>query len=158
MVHLLQRGSTEVAFWVLKVLGLPIVRYGFFLSMHGITTNGVTECGSIRSTMVLFILCVLAARYWLRNPWKAVLFVSLSLPVSVIQNGMRIATLELVRLHTNWGFVQKSLQRGGGLVFLVVGVLLMWPVLILLKRLDRPAAGLRSDARPPGGAARQLHV
>jgi len=156
MIHLLQRGSTEIAFSVLKVLGLPIVRYGFFLSVRGITTSGVTECGSIRSTMALSILCVLAARYWLRNPWKAVLFVSLSLPVSVIQNGMRIATLELVRLHTNWEFVQNSLQRGGGLVFLLVGVLMMWPVLIWLKRLDWPAVGLVSHARPPGGAARQL--
>ena len=117
--------------------------------MRGITTSGVTECGSIRSTMALFILCILAARYWLRNPWKAVLFVSLSLPVSVIQNGMRIATLELVRLHTNWEFVQKNLQREGGVVFFVVGVLMMWPVLILLKRLDQPAAGLLSDARMP---------
>jgi exosortase len=149
MIHLLQRGSTEIAFSVLKVLGLPIVRYGFFLSVRGITTSGVTECGSIRSTMALFILCILAARYWLRNPWKAVLFVSLSLPVSVIQNGMRIATLELVRLHTNWEFVQKNLQREGGVVFFVVGVLMMWPVLILLKRLDQPAAGLLSDARMP---------
>lgn len=149
MIHLLQRGSTEIAYLVLKVLGLPIIRYGFFLSVHGITTSGVTEIGSIRSTMALFVLCILAARYWLRNPWKAVLFVLLSLPVSVIQHGMRIATLELVRLHTNWEFVQKNLQREGGAAFFLVGVLMMWPVLILLKRLDRPAAGLLSDARVP---------
>jgi exosortase len=142
MIHLLQRGSTEIAYLVLKVLALPIIRYGFFLSVHGVTISGVAECGSIRSTMALFVLCILAARYWLRNPWKAVLFVSLSLPVSVIQNGMRIATLELGRLHTNWEFVQKILQRGGGVVFFLVGVLMMWPILIWLKRLDRPAAAL----------------
>lgn len=149
MIHLLRRGSIEVAFWILKILGLPIIREGFFLSTHGITINGVAECGSIRSTMALFILCLLAARYGLRNRWKAVLFVSLSLLVSVIQNGMRIATLELVRLHANWHFVQESFQRGGGLVFFLIGILLIWPVLIWLKRLDRPAAALLSDARMP---------
>jgi exosortase/archaeosortase family protein len=152
MTRLLQRGSTEIAYLLLKVLGLHIVRYGFFLSIHGITTSGVTESRSIRSTMALFILSILAARYWLRNPWKAVLFVSLSFPVSVIQNGMRIATLELVRLHTNSEFVQKNLQREGGVVFFLVGVLMMWPALIWLKRLDRPAAGLLK------GQAQQLHV
>jgi exosortase len=139
MIHLLQRGSTEIAYLVLKVLGLPIVRYGFFLSIDGTTTNGLIECKSIHSTMALFILCILAARYWLHSAWKAVLFISLSLPVSVIQNGMRIAALEVVRLHTNWEFVQENLHREGGVVFFVAGVLMMWPVLIRLKRLDRPA-------------------
>jgi exosortase len=93
IVRVLQRGSTEVGWLIFKAVQLPVFRSGFVLAVPGVTIEVGKECSSIRSSLALLITCILAAHLYLRTWWKAVLFVVLSLPLSVIKNGIRIATL-----------------------------------------------------------------
>jgi exosortase len=157
IIHLLQRGAAEIAYLIFRILGLPVIREGFFLSIRSVTTSVTRECGSIRSSMALLIICIVAARIILRTGWKALSFVLLSLPVSFIQNGMRIATLELVSLYPRSDFLQKNLHREGGLMFFFVGLLILSPVFAWFVRSERPAVsslpalGVRSLTRPRPG-------
>jgi exosortase len=149
IIYLLQRGSTEIAWLIFKTVQVPVLRQGFVLSVPGVTIEVAKECSSIRSSMALVITCILAAHLYLRTWWKALLFVLLSLPMSVIKNGIRIATLTLLSLHVNPGFLYGDLHYKGGFVFFFLALLALWPILFLLQTSEH-----RADRSPntSGGA------
>jgi len=138
VVHALQTGSTEIAYLIFQALGVPVVRQGFFLSVPGVTIEVAQECSSIRSSMALFITCLLAAHLYLRTGWKMLLFVLLSLPVSIVKNGIRIATLTLLSVYVDPSFLTGRLHRDGGFVFFIIALLILCPVFLWLEKSDKP--------------------
>lgn len=147
IIHLLQQGSTEITYLIFRALGVPVLRQGFVLSVPGVTIEVAKECSSIRSSMALLITCLLAAHLYLRTWWKALLFVLLSAPLSVIKNGVRIATLTLLSVYVNPDFLRGSLHRDGGIVFFFLALLMLWPVFVALEKSDRPSANSPTAAR-----------
>jgi exosortase len=74
VIHALQVGSTEIAYILFQAVGTPVLRQGFLLTVPGVTIEVAKECRSIRSSVALFITCLLAAHLYLRTPWKIALF------------------------------------------------------------------------------------
>jgi exosortase len=144
IIHALQEGSTEVAYLIFQAVGVPVVRQGFLLSVPGVTIEVAKECSSIRSSMALFITCLLAAHLYLRTGWKMLLFVLLTLPVSLIKNGIRIATLTLLAIYVDPDFLRGNLHREGGFVFFLVALLILCPVFLWLERSDKPRKPVNS--------------
>ena len=138
LIRALQEGSTEIAYLIFQAVGTPVLRQGFLLSVPGITIEVAKECSSIRSSTALFITCLLAAHLYLQTGWKKLLLALLSIPLSVIKNGIRIATLTLLSIYVDPGFLTGRLHRGGGFVFFLVAMLLLWPVVVILKKTEKP--------------------
>jgi exosortase len=133
----LQEGSTDVTYAIFRALGVPVLRDGFVLVVPGVAIEVASECSGIRSSMALLITCLLAAHFYLRTPWKILLFVLLVIPLSIIKNGVRIATLTLLSLYVNPDFLKGSLHRDGGFVFFLLALAMMFPVLRLLERSEK---------------------
>jgi exosortase len=142
-ISLLQRGSTDVAYFTIKSVGVPVLRQGLFLSLPGLNIEIATECSGIRSSMALLITCLLAAHYFLRTPWKMFVFVALALPLAVVKNGVRIATLAILSVYVDPGFLSGRLHREGGFVFFFLMLAILWPILILLQRSENPGDPLK---------------
>jgi len=143
-IHGLQEGSTEIAYLIFQAVGTPVLRHGFLLSVPGVTIEVAKECSSIRSSTALFITCLLAAHLYLRTTWKMFLLVLLSFPLSVIKNGVRIATLTLLSIYIDPGFLTGRLHREGGFVFFFMALLLLWPVFLWLEKSDKPRRTMNS--------------
>jgi exosortase len=143
-IHALQEGSTEIAYLIFQAVGTPVSRHGFLLSVPGYTLEVAKECSSIRSSMVLFIVCLLAAHLFLRTGWKMFLLVLLSFPLSVIKNGIRIATLTLLSIYVDTAFMTGRLHHEGGIVFFLVALLILWPVFLWLVKSDQPRRSVNS--------------
>jgi exosortase/archaeosortase family protein len=90
----------------------------------------------------LLITCILAVHYFLRTPWKMLLFVALAIPLSIIKNGIRIVTLTLLSVYVNPNFMYGDLHRDGGFVFFLLALAMLWPVLVLLQRSEGPEGRL----------------
>jgi len=144
LLALLQKGSADVAFWGIKAVGIPVLREGLFLSVPGVVIQVAVECSGIRSSMGLLITCLLAAHYFLSTTWHKAVFVLVSLPLAIVKNGIRIATLTFLSLRVDPGFLRGDLHRDGGFVFFLLVLLVMWPVLILLQKSERRAQGTRA--------------
>lgn len=134
VIRWLQEGSTDVTYAIFKALGVPVFRDGFVITVPGVTIEVASECSGIRSSMALLITCLLAAYFYLRSGWKILLFVLLVIPLSIIKNGIRIATLTLLSLYVNPNFLSGNLHREGGFVFFFLALAIMFPVLRLLER------------------------
>jgi exosortase len=146
-IYFLQAGSTSLSFWLFKLVGTPVFRQGFFLSVPGQTIEVARECSGIRSSIALLITCLLAAHLFLRTPWKIFLFVVLVLPVSIVKNAIRIVTLTLLSIYVDPGFLRGNLHHDGGFVFFLLALAILFPVLLWLRKSEeRP---LRSSTAIP---------
>jgi exosortase len=142
VIYLLQCGSTSVAYFLFRALGVPVLRQGFLLTVPGITIEVAKECSGVRSSVVLFITCLLAARLFLRTPWKRILLISLAIPLAILKNGIRIVTLTLLSIYVNPSFLTGRLHHQGGFVFFLFALAMLAPVLKLLEKSEH-------DPRPP---------
>jgi exosortase len=134
IIYALQAGSTAITYFIFQAVGTPVVRQGFLLSVPGVTIEIAKECSSIRSSIALLITCLLAAHLYLRTTWKIVLFVVLAMAVSVVKNGIRIATLTLLSIHVDPGFLTGKLHQRGGFVFFLIALAILYPILVLLQK------------------------
>lgn len=139
VIYWLQEGSTDVTYAIFKAVGVPVFREGFVLTVPGVAIEVASECSGIRSSMALLITCLLAAHFYLRTSWKILLFVLLVIPLSIIKNGIRIATLTLLSLYVDPDFLRGSLHREGGFVFFLLALAIMFPALRLLERSEKKA-------------------
>lgn len=146
VIHLLQEGSTEIAFLIFKAAGVPVFRQGFVLSLPTVTIEVASECSSIRSSIALLITDILAAHFLLRTTWRSWLFAALVIPLSVIKNGIRIATLTLLSIYVDPRFLTGSLHREGGIVFFFLALAMLWPVLLLLQKSERRVRNAPGDS------------
>jgi exosortase len=137
VITLLQSGSTAIAYFLFRMTGVPVLRQGFLLSVPGVTIEVAKECSGIRSSMALFITCLLAAHLFLRTTWPRVFFVLLAIPMALVKNGIRITTLTLLSIYVDPGFLSGGLHHKGGFVFFLLALLILAPVLVLLERMER---------------------
>ena len=140
-IHVLQQGSTEIAYLLFKALGVPVLRRGFILAVPGVTIEVAQECSGIHSSVALFITCLLAAHLFLKSEWKILLFVLLAFPLAVIKNGIRIATLTLLSVYVDPDFLTGRLHHEGGFVFFLLALAILAPVLMFLQRSEKKTVG-----------------
>jgi exosortase len=139
-ITLLQQGSTDIAYLLFKAVGVPVLRQGFILALPRVTIEVAKECSGIRSSVALFITCLLAAHLFLRTKWRMLIFVLLAFPLAIVKNGIRITTLTLLSVYVNPGFLTGRLHRQGGFVFFFLALAMLAPVLLLLQRSEAVAA------------------
>jgi exosortase/archaeosortase family protein len=53
--------------------------------------------------------------------------------VMIVKNGIRIVTLTMLATYVDPGFLYGNLHREGGVVFFMIGLLLMVPVFWILQ-------------------------
>ncbi len=141
VVYALEKGSTDITYAIFKTLRVPTLRDGFFLTVPGITIEVAPECSGIRSSVAMLITCLLAAHYYLRTWWGSLVFMILVVPVAMIKNGIRIATLTLLSLYVDPSFLKGSLHRDGGFVFFFIGLAILAVALVGIRRLERRVGG-----------------
>lgn len=133
-VEFLRRGSAELAYVIFKLSGTPIYREGYVFALPGLTIEVAPECSGIRSGIGMFLTSLLAGYLMLEAWWRRALLVLASLPLLLLKNAIRIDTLSLLSIHVDPGFIEGRLHQEGGVVFFAIGLLLLYPVLVLLAR------------------------
>jgi exosortase len=144
----LQLGSGEVTSWIFHLTGTPFLRQGLLFTVPGVTIEIAKECSGIRSTLALLITLLVAGYLLLRTAWARVTILAAALPVLVLKNGIRIATLTLLAIHVDPGFLFGRLHHQGGFIFFALGVFVLLPILLWLQKIERKQA--RAAARQEG--------
>src|SRR6266849_6098794 len=142
VIRLLQAGSAWITGAFFDLFGVPALREGLVFHLARVNIEVAKECSGIRSSMALLILALLVAHFRLRDFGNKTLFVASGLFMMILKNGIRIATLTLLALYVDPGFLDGRLHHEGGIVFFVLALLLLLPVLSLLQHWEsrRPVA------------------
>jgi len=137
VVYCLQKGSADVAGMIFDLADVPALRDGFIFRLAHVSIEVAAECSGIRSSLALLILALLVGHLFLRTFWKQALFVLVGLAIMIIKNGIRIATLTILSQYVDPGFLYGRLHHEGGIVFFLIGLVLLAPVFWLLQRSER---------------------
>lgn len=141
VIFLLQEGSSKAAEWFFRLMGVPFLRQGFDFSLPGITIRVAEECSGIRSTLALLILTVLASHLFLRRSRNGVILCLFAVPIAIVKNGFRIASLSTLAVYVNPIFLTGPIHHQGGALFFVFALIMM---ALLLKFLQSTESGGRA--------------
>jgi len=142
IIYWLQSGSATVAEIFFNLSGAPVLREGFFFRLPKMSIEVAQECSGIRSSLALVILALLVAHFSFRPLWKKLVFVCAGLCMMLIKNGIRIATLTLLANYVNPDFLYGRLHHQGGIVFFLIGLVLLLPVYWYLRKGEGDPAGV----------------
>jgi exosortase len=150
VILLLQEGSAWITETFFDLVGVPVLREGLVFHLARVSIEVSKECSGIRSSMALLILALLISHFLLKNFWHKVLFVACGLIMMFIKNGIRIATLTLLSMYVDPGFLYGRLHHQGGVVFFVLALLLLMPLLFFLQRRESKKAIVAEPSRAAG--------
>jgi exosortase len=132
-ITILQRGSAEAAYVLLKLTGTPVLKESaYVMRLPDLVIQVAPECSGIRSGISLLISSLLAGHLFLRSMWRRGLLVLVAIPVLIFKNALRIGTLAYLAVHVDQRILTSELHREGGIPFFVLGLLLLYPVLAIL--------------------------
>lgn len=124
--------SAEVAALFLKVTGLLQAHHGTGLDLPGISLVVAPECSGIRSTLVLFIVTLLAAQLFLKTRSHRLILVALVVPIGLLRNAFRIWFIGLLCVRLGPHMIDSAIHRKGGPLFFALSLI---PMALLLWRL-----------------------
>jgi exosortase len=149
IVSALQHGSAVTLDWIFALVRVPVYRSGLTFSLPGFSIEIAKECSGIRSSMALLLTALLASHLFLRSHWKKAFLIGFIVPLVVIKNALRIATISLLSVYVNRNFLTGDLHRYGGIPFSIVSVSMLIPVLWGLQKSENKFVG----ESPPSRAA-----
>jgi exosortase len=148
-ITILRRGSAEMAYVILKLSGTPVLRESaYVIRLPNLVIEVAEECSGIRSGISLLMSSLLAGHLFLRSMWRRGVLVIAAIPVLLFKNALRIATLAFLAVHVDHRILTSQLHREGGIPFFVLGLLLLYPVLVVLIKSENKQNG--STQKPSG--------
>ena len=141
----LQHASAEVSAWAFTFAGPPVVHDGLYFRLPGMAIKVAQECSGFRSTLVLFMVSVLASRMFLHTPWKRAVLVLTIFPLGVVRNAFRIWTLATLSVKVNPEIMDSWLHHRGGPIFFALSLAPLYLLLFWLHRSER----IHQPALPP---------
>lgn len=138
IISALVAASIAVTNLLFKAIGVPFVREGPFFRLPDFNLEVAKECSSIRSSLSLLVVGVLAGHVFLRRFWKKTVLALLVFPIAVLKNGLRIVSIYLLAYFIDMRFITGNFHhKFAGSVFFAVGLLMLGLVLWGLRRSEK---------------------
>jgi exosortase len=142
-IQFLQVQSAELSYWMLTALRVPVLRDGVVMTLPGVTIQVAEECSGINSSVALLILMIVFAHETLLSNWRRLLLVVLVIPLSILKNAFRIVTLTMLAIKVDPSFLSGRLHHQGGFAFLLITIVIVYPIWKILRENEANAAGAR---------------
>lgn len=145
----LQHASAVASEWMFLATGVAHIRDGQLFLLPGITIEVAQECSGFRSTLVLFIVSIVAARMFLLSPWRRLALILAILPLGILRNGFRIWVLAVLTVNVNRKIIDSPLHHQGGPIFFAISLIPLFGFLWMLYRSERVLRGVLPSASVP---------
>jgi exosortase len=138
-VFFLQAASTEATDGLFRLVGVPVLKNGFILSLPGLDIEIAKQCSGIRSALMLLLSGLLLSHLYLRSLWTKALLVLSVVPFAIAKNAVRIFTLSMLGMHVSPDFLYGNLHRNGGIGFFILALAGMTILLLFLRKAEGQA-------------------
>ncbi len=140
IVYLLQCGSTDVAYSLFRLFGVPVRQSGFVLFLPGMNIEVAEQCSGIRSSMALLVTSLALSRLYLKSGWSYVLVVVSVVPLAIFKNGLRVFVLSSLAIYVDPSWLEGRLHRSGGILFFAMALAVVVALIAWLRRLEGSTA------------------
>lgn len=146
IIRFLQKESADAAEVFFRLAGVPCLRQDLIFRLPGVSIRVAEECSGIRSSLAILITTVLASYIFLRSTWRKLFLCAFVVPVAILKNGLRIATLSTLGIYMDPGFLYGNLHHHGGFLFFVVALMPIALLLRLLQKGENPTSAMPTGA------------
>lgn len=144
IILFLQAGSAWVAYKLLQLLSIPVLKQEFELQLPTLDIEVATECSGIRSSLALFISVLILSHFVLRSIWTQLALVVAILPILILKNAVRIVTICLLSMYVDHRFLHGWLHTSGGIVFYILALLSLVPLVGALRKSEKALVSKRA--------------
>ena len=152
--------SSQIGVLMLQVCGMTAYREGNVIDLGFTKLQVVDACSGLRYLIPLIILSILLAYYLKGAFWKKIVIVLSSIPIAIVTNSMRIASVGILFQFMGPAAAEGFFHDFSGWFIFMMSLGIMVLELALLKRIlpgcpgdPGPAAvfGDKVPSLPPGG-------
>jgi len=133
----LQHASAAVAYLLLLLLGTPVLKDEQLFQLPGITIEVAPQCSGIHSSLVLFIISLVAGHLFLKGGWNKATLAFAVILIGILRNGARIVTICLLCVYVDPRMVDSPIHHHGGPLFLGLSLVPCFFLLVWLRRSER---------------------
>ncbi len=151
-ISFLQKGSAELVDLMFRMTGVPFLRDGFVFTLPGQAIEVAKECSGIHSSLSMMIVTLIIAHECLASNWRRGALLLFTIPLTIVKNGIRIVFLTLAAIYIDPSFLTGRLHHEGGIVFFLIGMVILLPVLALLRVGDAPSKSAGSASMQTAAA------
>jgi exosortase C (VPDSG-CTERM-specific) len=135
--------SADVAYFLFRITGVPILRNGTVFQLPDITFEIASECSGIHSSWVLFVTSLLASWLMLESPWRRLFLLAFVIPLGVLRNGFRVLVIGTLCIHFGPNMIHSVIHKQGGPLFFVLSLFPLFLLLWWLRNRERAGSGLQ---------------
>jgi len=144
LIKVLLIGSADISYAIFKIFGVPVYRDGFIFELPGLAVEVARQCSGIRSTIGMFITSVIAGYMLLRTGWGRTALIIAIFPITMFKNSIRICAISLLAAYVDKSWITNSwLHSSGGVVFFVLGLIILGVVLLIIQKMEKKKDGSR---------------
>src|SRR3954466_13594077 len=125
----LQYTSAEAAYWLMSIVGIPMVRDGVNFRLPNLYFQVAQECSGYNSTFALLMVSLVAGYLFLKYPSRRFILSLAVIPLAIFRNGFRITTLASLCVYNDPAWIDSDLHHKGGPIFFTLSLI---PFFILL--------------------------
>jgi exosortase C (VPDSG-CTERM-specific) len=130
----LQYTSAEVAYWMLSLTNVPMLRSGLNFTLPGIPIRVAQECSGYNSTFSLFLVSLVAAYMFLKSPGRRLTLALAVVPLAILRNGFRITTIALLCVYVSPEMIDSYIHHHGGPIFFALSLIPFFMLLWFLRK------------------------
>ena len=135
-----QHASAEVYSWMMNLSGATYYREARTFVLPNLTIVVAQECSGIRSSLVLFIVSLVAGQMFFRSGTSKWILALAVFPLGIARNAFRIYLLSMASAHWNPDIIHSPLHHRGGPIFFVLSLIPFFALLFWLRRRERKPA------------------
>ena len=143
IVTFFQYTSAEAAYWMLNLAGNTIYREGLVFHLPSISMEVAPQCSGIRSSLVLFIVSLVASHLFLKTAWKKIAIVLFVIPLAIGRNGLRIFTLGELCERIGPDMIHSWIHHRGGPIFFAISLIPFFVFLFFLWKSEPKGGGTK---------------
>ena len=120
----LQIFASQVAAFVLELVGIPVLRDGNVLELPSQKLSVVEACSGIRSLLSLTFLSLVYGYFFDKKPWMRIALLLATVPIAIVANAGRV-TLTGIMSEINTDLAHGSAHTASGWVIFMIALAMM---------------------------------
>ena len=135
MSQQLQLWSSQIGVGLIRAFGISVFLEGNVIDLGSYKLQVADACSGLRYLFPLVVLGCLAARFFDAAPWKRVLLVAATVPLTIITNSLRIGLIGVTVEHWGPQMAEGLLHDFEGWFVFMICLLLLAGLMSLLARM-----------------------
>ena len=162
MSQQLQLWSSQIGVGLIRAFGISVFLEGNVIDLGSYKLQVADACSGLRYLFPLVVLGCLAARFFDAAPWKRVLLVAATVPLTIVTNSLRIGLIGVTVEHWGPQMAEGLLHDFEGWFVFMICLLLLAGLMSLLARMGGATLAvddyLLADFKRAGEPAVNLYV